>query len=689
MRFLLGVAACGLLAACATTQEEPGTGPVTLASLLEEMTNRAALARLPEPAYVLKQASSHDRATVSPANAETWFANKDHGQFIRVETNDARREWVIMEHEGPGAVVRFWLPLHPPKDDQIIRFYFDASSTPAIAVKLNELLSGRGFVPPPFAFVAWNETDLRNQQKAAPEKLRGVGGDMYLPIPFAKSCKITLDQEPFYYIVNYRAYDTGTEVETFSPETFASARPVLDRVGDALLADPSDERGTKTFEATIAPGAKLELQLPRGPAAVRNLTIRIDPQDAPQILRSLVVTADFDGEQTVWSPVGEFSGTGARLHPVQDWYRRVATDGVMTVRWVMPYRREGRVGLKNLGGKPAAVAMSVAATTWNWDDRSLLFHANWRGARGIATRPMSDWNYIEIDGGGRYVGDTLTVFSPDKAWYGEGDEKVYLDGETLPSHIGTGTEDYYGYAWGMATYFSSPFLSTPQRDLESRSDWRGFTTTSRVRPLDAYTFRSSLKLDMEIWHWADTKVDQAAAMFWYARPGATCNRLPQEDEAAAELSALPPPRRWPGAVECEAMPVLAKSEGLKIGRQERYPFASGSWSDDGQLFVQATKPGDFVELLAADRVRGPVRLVLHGTRSYDYGILRFAVNGQPVDQSFDGFAPRPVLAEPLDLGVFAPKDGKIILRVEVAGANPAARDPRHYFGLDALQVKPE
>jgi hypothetical protein len=127
------------------------------------------------------------------------------------------------------------------------------------------------------------------------------------------------------------------------------------------------------------------------------------------------------------------------------------------------------------------------------------------------------------------------VFSPAPNWYGEGDERIYIDGEKVPSHIGTGTEDYYGYAWGMAHYFSSPFMSTPERDGTTQEDWRGYTTDSRLRLLDAIPFRSGLKHDMEIWDGADTQVDYAVGTFWYARPGAESNRAPQPQEAAQAL----------------------------------------------------------------------------------------------------------------------------------------------------------
>ena len=180
------------------------------------MIDREAVARWPAPAYSCQQASSHDRRKNDPADPDGWHSNVDYGQFIRTEVNQDRQEWVILEDQGPGAITRFWIPLNAEKDKQVIRFYFDGSSTPAIAVKLNEFLSGQSFVTPPFAFVAWNETDLLQQKTPGFKAPRGVAGDLYLPIPFAKGCKVTLDEVPFYYVINYRLYEPGTRVETFS-----------------------------------------------------------------------------------------------------------------------------------------------------------------------------------------------------------------------------------------------------------------------------------------------------------------------------------------------------------------------------------------------------------------------------------------------------------------------------------------
>jgi hypothetical protein len=286
-------------------------------------------------------------------------------------------------------------------------------------------------------------------------------------------------------------------------------------------------------------------------------------------------------------------------------------------------------------------------------------------------------------GQGVQVGDTLAVMNPVQKWWGEGDEKVWVDGEDFPSHFGTGTEDHYGYAWGAPIVFQGPFCNQPHAGKSNR----GHTTNTRIRILDAIPFKRSLKYDMEIWHWDSTcQVAYSAAAYWYAIPGATATTKPAPEEAAREIPRPPQSKTLAGAIECETMKVVAKTAGLRIGRQANYPFAEGTWSKDAQLFVKGRQPGDFLELLVAENVTGPRRITFHGTKSFDYGVLRWRVNGQPVAKEFDGYAPEPVLTGPIELGVFEPKDGKFVLRVEVVGANPSSTGPKHYLGMDAMTL---
>src|SRR5690606_15037365 len=142
--------------------------------------------------------------------------------------------------------------------------------------------------------------------------------------------------------------------------------------------------------------------------------------------------------------------------------------------------------------------------------------------------------YVTVEGKGVYVGDTLTLFNGAPRWWGEGDEKIYVDGENFPSHFGTGTEDYYGYAWCRPEKFSAPFHAQPDGsgNLEG-----GYAVNSRYRALDAIPFEKSIKFDMELWHWAPATVNYAPTTFFYARPGAKAN-VPADVESVKIKVAL-------------------------------------------------------------------------------------------------------------------------------------------------------
>lgn len=76
--------------------------PISLRSLLSELTDRDAVARFHDPAYQCLQASSYNRESVQ-RDQPGWFADSDGTGFIRQETINGRAEWALMEHTGPGA----------------------------------------------------------------------------------------------------------------------------------------------------------------------------------------------------------------------------------------------------------------------------------------------------------------------------------------------------------------------------------------------------------------------------------------------------------------------------------------------------------------------------------------------------------------------------------------------------------
>ncbi|MCX7048018.1 MAG: DUF2961 domain-containing protein [Candidatus Sumerlaeota bacterium] len=666
---------------------------ISLESLLKDMVDRDAIARWPEPPYVSRQASSYDRRSKTPDDAAGWFANTDNmdglGKALRWETIQGRRECVMMEADGPGCVVRFWVGGAPPKGK--VRFYLDGAESPAIEAPLYDLLAGKAFVPKPLA--------IENS---------GAAINLYLPVLYARHCKITYDEQnpknpngpppSRWFNIEYRVYPEGAKVKPFTMAEFDALKPTVEKTAQALSAAPPPAEGkTVSLDEMIEPGKEAAVDLPQGPAAVRALELRLSVDDAAQLentLRSTVLRIAFDGAETVWCPAGDFFGSGAGLNEVKSWYRAVGKDGTMTCRWVAPYKKSGRVALLNLGKQKVAAKLTAVAGDWKWDARSMYFHASWRQQRDIPTRPYQDWNYITIAGKGVYLGDTLALFNPTQKWWGEGDEKIFVDGEPFPSHFGTGSEDYYGYAWGNPAIFQGPFCNQPRADGPRNM---GNTVNTRTRALDAIPFTKSLKFDMEIWHWEDCKVNYAVATYWYGLPGASGARAPQPDEAATTIPARPAPgaaasapsdsarrAKIAGALECESMTIASKAQGLPVEIQDVSAMKQGGWSEGKQLFIRARRAGDFIELKFPVAQSGPKRVSLYGTKSWDYGILRFSINGKAAEKDYDAYSATSMASGPIDLGVFEPKDGQMILRVEVAGANPEAKGSKSYFGLDCV-----
>ena len=527
---------CSVLVNNAVQADEP----VTIGSLLREMIDRDAVARYPESDFRLKQHSSYNRASKTPDEPKGWFTNKDFNSkstdknFIRIEENAGKQEWVLMDHEGPGAIVRTWMPWrnqNKPATRNRIRIYLDGATEPVLEGNMLGLLDGTGLIPYPLAHAS-----LRSAVS-------------FFPIPYEKSCKVTTTERPFFFQFTFREYVEGTPVKTFTMEDFEKAAALTEQVGKALLNTETSHAGKHVvLTEKLAANEEKSVPLPAGAAAVRNLTVKLGSYDNPAVTRSVILKVEFEGKETIWCPVGDFFGSGIGLHPFQGWYRTVAEDGTMSCRWVMPYQKTGEISVANLGDEPVDIQLEAVVYNWQWDTRSMYFHAAWRGQYPVPTRPFSDWNYITLKGRGVYVGDTLTIMNPVEKWWGEGDEKIWVDGEDFPSIFGTGTEDYYAYSWGgrSTDFYEHPFHAQVRcnkydklnRKTIDERNTQGYSTETRTRALDTMPFNKSLQLDMEVWSGTDCDMGYGVGVYWYGDAATTSNRQP-DPEGALSIPPLP------------------------------------------------------------------------------------------------------------------------------------------------------
>lgn len=417
-----------------------------------------------------------------------------------------------------------------------------------------------------------------------------------------------------------------------------------------------------------------------GPATLTQVSGKLtDPN--PAALRSTVVTLSFDGEEMVRCPLGDFFGSGVGVNPYRTWRTEVQKDGTMTCFWPMPFKESAMVKVFNNGKEPIEISGVFKMKRTKWTDHSMYFHANWRQEREIETvagNGTKDWNYLTVSGEGIYVGDVLSLVNRDQAWWGEGDEKIYVDGEKFPSHFGTGTEDYYGYAWGTAEFFDSPWRAQPRAEGPASF---GNVTNLRFRSLDAIPFKKDFRFDMEIWHWAATNVDYAVTAFWYGKPGAKAVGMADAKTVDAEAAA-PVTYQTPFLLKVPGWKFNAPEKPLDgfVSIQEMKNFGP-QWKGNQQLFWIKGKSGNRLPILVHVEKENPKFLRVGLTAACDYGIVQFWLDGKKLGAPLDLYHPDKVVHLEEVFGLTEPLSaGEHQVDVEIVGKNEKSAD--HFFGTD-------
>ncbi|MEY2747437.1 MAG: hypothetical protein RL112_2479, partial [Planctomycetota bacterium] len=419
-----------------------------------------------------------------------------------------------------------------------------------------------------------------------------------------------------------------------------------------------------------------------GSRAVREIDLAVDAEDLERALSGMVLRLSFDGVETVRVPFCEFFGTSARVDPLRTRHLEVAKPARFVARWTMPYRNGFSLAIDSVHDPRVHVSGAVRTVAWDDAPPSWRFHAQWRSSGPLRTRPRSEVELLSVKGTGRYLGDAIHVANPVAEWWGEGDERISVDGRL--QWLGTGTEDYYGYAWCSTETYSAPWGAQARADGPLN---RGRALVSRLRLLDAIPFESSLVVRQENWHWADTTLERSSTAWFYLSPGTDAPRAEARPSAADLVARLPELRVWrrPGLLEAEDLRVVGSSPGLQHGRQDLVDAEGGRWSQGAHLWVRSTKVGEWIELELPVARPGARRLAALVTRSHDYGIVSIQLDGAPaavVDTASGGGVLPPV---EVDLGVHE-LGARARVRFEVVGASAESTGARHYFGVDGVLV---
>ncbi|HEU4419539.1 MAG TPA: glycoside hydrolase family 172 protein, partial [Planctomycetota bacterium] len=487
----------------------------------------------PLPGERCVQWSSYDRAShKGPADHAAWYANDDRGQHLRVVEKDGSKQFVMVDAKGPGCVARIW-SANPSGT-----LHFDIDGARTWSVEFAALCSGKlEGVPAPLA------------------GMRSRGGNCYLPIPFAKSLVVSCTAGDCYYTFDVVQWPAGTLVEAFAPATLAAS------TAGAGLVDATARIGPYNTEHWV-PARKKPVE--KGQVVVKivvELPESVPRADQVEILRNCLLVVRCGDEETVRVPVADFFALGSVASPYASRCLAVTKDrAICTFPMPMPDGGSVEIVAERDYGAMTPQLDRVQTRPLQAPD-ALRFRASYHVAKGTPTRPFGDHLVLDAKGRGRFVGCSLLVRNPSQVWWGEGDEKFTVDGEAFPSWFGTGTEDYFGYAWCDPTPFQAPFHA--QIECQGPRNF-GLTQLHRTHVLDSVPFQQSFRFDLERWHWIDhIAVDYATVAYWYGAPGATSGLPPVPAAAERAIERPAPPRVFvaEGVLEGEDLRVVACPSG--------------------------------------------------------------------------------------------------------------------------------
>ncbi|HOZ48627.1 MAG TPA: DUF2961 domain-containing protein [Candidatus Hydrogenedentes bacterium] len=385
----------------------------------------------------------------------------------------------------------------------------------------------------------------------------------------------------------------------------------------------------------------------------------------------------------VEAPVGEFFACGFGQRAEVKSVPVVVDDGdSYNCFWRMPFREAARVEVVNQGTKDVALFYY----NLDWIRRPVAEDAPYFCARYNQAYPAKrgeDYLILDAEGKGHYVGTTLFVRSRSPMWFGEGDEKIYIDGEEKASIWGTGTEDYFLAAWGLKEN-STPYFGTPWAEEWGVLGQR--TGAYRWHVQDPIVFSTALRFTIEHYGWVppdenpdgkrdswnEREDDFASVAYWYQNgpskafghiPPAEGRRLPSLDIAT-----------YPA----HAVDNIAHGTG-EIGVQH------GDLWPEGQVFFKPASPEDaWCEVAFPVSEREPRRLVVEMTCSYDYGTYQAYLDGVRIGDPLDLYSQETGVRE-FQLLDFWPEPGTHTLRLEHVGR--ADRSTGDYVGLVAIMLR--
>jgi len=286
---------------------------------------------------------------------------------------------------------------------------------------------------------------------------------------------------------------------------------------------------------TIQPRETVQMCDIQGPGTIRHIWVTCNHD--PVALRSFVIRAYYDGQAypSIECPVGDFFGMAhGKVMPYFSAVHSVGPNAGMNIWLPMPFVKSVRMTFTNEGEKPTPFFYQIGYTVGDKHPTEVgRLHVLFR--RENPTTMKQDFELLpERNQQGRFIGSIIGIrnLHPDQ-WWGEGEVKVYMDGDKEFATIaGTGSEDYVGLSWGIQqTPFFYNGCSLNQKNFVSMYRWH--------LP-DPIAWKKQARITIQQIAWknglAETQDDWSCATFWYEPvPSAKLPAMPDVKGRTADI----------------------------------------------------------------------------------------------------------------------------------------------------------
>jgi hypothetical protein len=461
-----------------------------------------------------------------------------------------------------------------------------------------------------------------------------------------------------------------------------------------FLSMPGEE-SSNSDNFTVEPGKSHVMLEADGPGVITHVWMTFlgpEPQDwAPDGAanhQEMLLRIYYDGNPrpAVEAPVGDFFANCYGKRSVVNSIPVVVEDGdSYNSYWKMPFRKSIKMEIVNESNKQ--IRLLYYNVDWIKKDKisedTPYFYAQYR--QEYPVEQGKDYLILDTKGKGHYVGTVLAVRTRSPEWFGEGDERIYIDGEQKPSIQGTGTEDYFLSAWGLRTC-SGLYAGVPYFD-----QWGvigGHTSAYRWHINDPIVFNTGIKVTIEHFGWMsedenpkgqknswnERQDDFSSVAFWYQTGTPTFTaRAPHARE-----------RTLPSIERVQAMAkdfTEAKYHGAGSATEQRlyeiYPTP--------QLFYSpGSAKNAWIEIPLEVKKKEPLRLVLAATTAPDYGRYQPYLNGVKLGGPLEFYSDKLASTE-FHLLDFWAEPGKYTLRLQCVGKS--SRSDGYSLGLESVNLR--